>query len=258
MIFRLCSLTFGPYALIKWKTGPQAPTDLANFCISSSCTSIWVLTLIQGFLESYLSCLRISWGLICLTTVSLLLTALSGQFTDQIARLVSKSIIVISEQRTFLFMAKALATGVLWCLFVKVSRNYHWLAFSVRLSTTIFRAMWTPNHCQESCTNLFLLGRQSFKDLQRPFSGVPSLTRILPQISVSWHDDSLLSWVQLCLLECWTGCFWMGSVVSYWRLMSWQRVQKQGELRKHPWKLIRLAQLASPVASVVVWDWETS
>lgn len=115
----------------------SALTILTNFWICSSCTSMWVLALIQGFPESYLSGLRISRGLTCLTAVSLPLTALSGQFIDQI---VSSDwchfryllqIYYCVQSTEDLFMTKALATGVLWRLLVKVSRNYNWLAFPV-------------------------------------------------------------------------------------------------------------------------------
>lgn len=121
-------LTPGPHTLRKWKTGPRALTDLASFWICSSCISMRVLTLRQGFPESYLSGLGIWWGLTCLRTLGLPLTALSGQFIDEIASsgwCYLCQIYYCDQWTEDLFMAKALDTGVLWRLLIKVSRNYN-------------------------------------------------------------------------------------------------------------------------------------
>lgn len=161
-----------------------------------------MLTLIQGFPESYLS--GLSRDLTCLTTVSLPLTALSGQFIDQVASSgwcdfrYLLQIYYHDQSKGDHFMGKALATGVLWCLLVKVSRKYNWLAFPwascMSNKLTHFHAMCIPNQCQESCTKLcFCLVYSRPKIFRDHFLECPALPE-------SYLKSFFPAWWQLALV----------------------------------------------------------
>lgn len=218
------------------------------------------------FFRELLVCLKISRGHMSLTTVSLPLTAL-GQYIEQIASSGCNhfryllQIYYCDQSTEDLVLAKALATGVLWRLLVMVRRSYNWL-FPCELvvmsnEPTLLHTMCTSNQCQKSCTKLCFCLVDS---LSKIFSGH---FQVCPAVPESHPKSFLPAWWQLALV-----CAVVFVGVLNRMLLNVQccellksneltRVQKPGDLRKHLWKLIRLAQLASPIAFVVAWDRET-